>query len=243
MPLRAALKNNLAMELLAKRRLVLDVLRAPRVTIDCFGGDYSRSIYQAFNQRHPKLPLFRFKTFGVMLRPVTEPFGGGKYEMMRRKVRVAERQGYSTREIQPDMHFCQILAVNRSSEARQGLRMSDDYINEKEVSLHNKKPGPWFGLFDQQGTLRAYSHTPILGDYFVYNRILGHASLVRHGIMYLLVRNTLLYMQDHRDRHGYPTWAMYDMYIGGRKGLREFKHRTGFAPARVSWRWIEAGGD
>jgi hypothetical protein len=30
---------------------------------------------------------------------------------------------------------------------------------------------------------------------------------------------------------------MYDMYIGGGNGLREFKRRTGFAPRRVTWRW------
>jgi hypothetical protein len=232
-----------AMQLISKRQLVLDVLRAPRIAIDCFGGDYSRLAYREFNQRHPKLLLIRFKTFGVMLRPVTESFGGSKYEMMRRKVRAAERQGYSTREIQPDMHFSQILAVNRSSEVRQGRRISDNYISEKKVSLYNKKPGPWFGVFDQQGILRAYCHTPILGDYFLYSRILGHAELLHHGIMYLLMRNTILYMQDHRDRHGYPRWAMYDTYIGGTNGLREFKHRTGFTPARVSWRWIEANGD
>lgn len=152
----------------------------------------------------------------------------------------AERLGYTTREIVPGEHFSEIMGVNRSSEVRQGRAISDDYINEKKVALYNQRPGRWFGVFDKTGVLRAYCHTPILGDYFLFSRLLGDASRLEDGVMYLMIRDVMLAMQKHHAKHGYPTWAIYDTYIGGGSGLREFKRRLGFAPARVTWRWLGA---
>ena len=225
--------------MIAKTRLILEVLRSPCVRIECFGSEFHRHAFDTFTSPHPKYPLIRFTTFGVMLRQTGESFTGGRYETMRRKVRAAQRLGYTTHEISPDRHFDEIMAVNLSSAERQGRAMSDDYTNGGAVSRYNTYPGPWFGVFDKGGKLRAYCHTPIMGGCFFYSRILGDKSRLRDGIMHLMVRDTVIAMQTHLARFGYPEWAMYDTYVGGGAGLRQFKLSAGFAPARVRWHWAD----
>lgn len=228
-----------------KIRLILEVLRSPRVSIDVFGSRYSRETFEQFVSRHPRMPLFRLKTFGVELRDMAVPtealFSGSRFELLRRKVRKAERLGYTVRRIGPADHAEEILAINRSAEMRQGERLPPYYVDEAEVRRYHLQPGHWFGVFDADGRLRAYCHAPIPGDFFLYSTILGDAARLDDGIMYLLVAQTTAYMHGRLLRRGYPRWAMYDMHIGGQEGLRQFKRRTGFRPARVSWRWREQG--
>jgi hypothetical protein len=228
------------LHLIATIPLIQEVLRSPRVRIACFGNEYNRSAYQTFSTRHPKFPLMGFKTFGVALRRTDEPFTGGRYKTLRYNARSAEKLGYRTREINPDRYLKEIMAVNLSSTERQGRVMSDTYTNEEAVRRYNKNPGPWYGVFDKEGELRAYCHAPIIGGCFVYSRIIGDKSKLRDGIIYLMVRDTITAMQPHLARFGYPEWAMYDTFIGASAGLRQFKRAAGFAPARVRWRWIDA---
>ena len=61
--------------------------------------------------------------------------------------------------------------------------------------------------------------------------------------MYLLIHFTINDMHQVRSRQGYPRWVMYDMFLGGLEGLREFKRRCGFTPQRVSWVWKERCAD
>jgi len=228
--------------LLRKVQLTREVLKSPKVTIDSFGDEYSREIYALFTARHPRIPLIRFKSFGVMLRdlsaPTEELLTGSRFELMRRKARKAEKLGYTLRKINTADHVFEIMAINTSTEFRQGYRVTSSYTDINQVRKYNRRSGTWFGVFDKDGILRAYCHTPIPGDYFFYSTILGDANHLNDGIMYFMVRETIRLMHERFLRHGYPRWAMYDTYIGGTEGLREFKRRTGFQPMRVTWRWI-----
>lgn len=226
-----------------KIRLILEVLRSPRVSIDVFGSRYSKETFEQFVSRHPRMPIFRLKTFGVELRnlsvPTEELFSGNHFELFRRKVRKAEKLGYKVRQICPADHVEEILSINRSAQIRQGEKLPSYYVDEEEVRRYHLQPGHWFGTFDAAGILRAYCHTPIPGDFFLYSTIMGDAVHLNNGVMYLLVRETIMYMHHRLLCQGYPHWAMYDMHIGGLEGLRQFKRRTGFRPARVSWRWLD----
>lgn len=225
-----------------KLRLALEIMRSPAITVDCFGGPAAKRIWQTLTARHPKFPLLRRKTFGAALQkigPTSELFTGGRFEMFRRKARKAEKAGYRFSEIDPTKHFDEILAVNTSSATRQGKSMSPNYTDPKQVRRHAADPGHWFGIFDKSGTLRAYSHAPVFGDAFIFSRILGDARFFDEGIMYLLVRETISEMARRRDRNGHPNWAFYDMFLGAKTGLAEFKRRSGFNPTRVQWRWAE----
>jgi hypothetical protein len=161
---------------------------------------------------------------------------------MRRKVRKAKKAGFMFRQIVPLDHFDEIMEINNSAAERNGSRMSSDYIDPDIVRQEMGRSGDWYGVFDHSGVLRAYAYVPVFGDTFVFWKILGHHAHLDQGLVYYLVHDTLMVMGQRRQRDGYPTWGMYDMYIGGPDGLRDFKRRTGFLPRRVKWRWIDHEG-
>jgi hypothetical protein len=129
------------------------------------------------------------------------------------------------------------MCVNASSAIRQGRVMHADYLDQVKVAVFCTEPGAWYGVFDAGQSPRGYCHMPIIGDCCLVNRILGHAESLGDGIMYLLVHEVLGEMHRLKSRTGHPRWVMYDMFLGGRRGLRDFKHRCGFEPHRVAWYW------
>jgi hypothetical protein len=213
------------------------ILKSEKINIKCFGGAYDREIYDTFTSRHPKFPLLCLKTFGVAIQPVTQTFEGKRFEMLRRKVRRAEKLGYTIQEIDPEKRIEEILDVNTSVNFRQGKAVQDRYKNREKVREYNKNPGPWFGVIDKDEGLKAYCHAPIFGEAYCYSRIFGHAGYLEDGIMYLMIRETMAFMSKRLDNEGFPRWATYDMYLGALDGLREFKKRSGFDPAWVHWEW------
>lgn len=230
------------MTLRRKFSLVRDVLRSPRIEVNCFGGEHAKAIHRYFSGRHPKLPLFRRKSFGAALRAIpTDEHAidaGSRYSQMRRKTRKATKAGYVFRSIDPRDHLDAIMRINQSSVVRQGGEMPADYIDRSEVKAEMAREGDWFGVFAPDDGLEAYAFVPVFGEVFVFWKILGNAELLDQGIVYLLVDGTMRAMAARRRESGYPRWGMYDMYIGGGDGLREFKRRTGFEPHRVTWRWM-----
>lgn len=227
-----------------KFQLALEVLRSDRVTVDCFGDGTARAIWAYFTRRHPRLPIFRLKTFGASLRPIPldseEISSGSRFELMRRKVRKARKSGFTFRQMDPIEHFDEIMEINNSAPERNGSTMSADYVDPEVVREEMVRSSrDWYGVFDPEGCLRAYVYVPVFGDAFVFWKILGHHAYLDQGLVYLLVHDTLLVMGQRRQRDGYPVWGMYDMYVGGPDGLREFKRRTGFLPRRVNWRWVD----
>lgn len=94
-----------------------------------------------------------------------------------------------------------------------------------------------YGVFDTEGTLKAYAHVPVCGEVFVFSRLLGHGADLDKGIMYLLISEVIREMINFKQAKGYPCWAMYDTFFGASPGLRYFKERLGFKPYRVKWLW------
>lgn len=231
------------MKLRKKLKLIGDVIEAPSVVIECYGNEDAQKIFKYFTSRHPKLPLFRLKSFGAALRNVpVDPADidkGRDLAAMRRKVRRAKKLGYSFRPITAIDHLDAILRINQSSIERQGGRLPGNYTDRDEVAAEMEWEGDWFGVFSRDNSLEAYAFAPVFGEAFVFWKILGNADLLDDGIVYLLIDGTLREMSARHQELGAPQWAMYDMYIGGGDGLREFKRRTGFAPYRVIWRWSD----
>lgn len=221
--------------------MALRLLRQKPVRIALFGDSYCRSVYETFTARHPKFPLVRRKSFAVALRdlqiPYADLFAGPRFELLRRKTRRALRLGYSFSRFDPIKNFDAILRINASSAIRQGRTIGPEYVNPGKLMSYLTSPGVWYGVFGADRVLRGYCHMPIIGDCGVFSRIMGDAKCLEDGIMYLLVCDALREMHRLCNQAGQPRWVMYDMFLGGLQGLRDFKHRCGFEPYRVTWYW------
>jgi len=230
----------------ARMGIVISLLRQKPISIRLFGDEYCFEVYRTFTARHPKLPLFQRKSFGTALRDLNVPlemvFDGAHFSSVRRRVRRAERLGYRVVAIDPNQSHEQIMRINASGAIRQGRQMRTDYLDPQKVAAYSAKHatnGSWYGVLDNEGTLRAYCHLALVGECCSYSRILGDPQKLADGIMYLLVHRTIVEMHQLHRRQGFPRWVMYDMYLGGLQGLREFKRRLGFCPNRVRWIWMQ----
>jgi hypothetical protein len=224
-------------------RLALELSRLPGVRIDLWGGEGCRQVYRSFIRPHPRFPLVQRKRHGVALVAVPDTFAGylagGARQAVRTNRKRALERGYTFRRINPMEHMDEILAINSSTEARQGRPMEDGYLVSKAVRASFERAPSVFGVVDRKEALCAYLDLRTCGDVAILSRLLGHAELLDEGIMYLIVTETIRELIDQRRETGSPSWVMYDTWFGGRPGIRYFKQRLGFAPYRVRWRWVD----
>lgn len=220
----------------------MTVLRAPHVRIALHGGAEARAAYRAFTARHRVFKMTAAKRWGVALVRLPASFdeylAGGSMEYLRRQRRRAEKAGYRYARISPQAHLDAILEINRSTPTRQGRAMSGSYLDPDQVARAFAEDQPISAILDAGGRLRAYADVPVIGDAFVYSRILGHADDLERGVMYLLVSEVI---REHIEAAGQgiptPSWAMYDTFWGASPGLAYFKERAGFRPYTVDWVW------
>ena len=221
---------------------LLTLVRQRPVELRLFGGDEVREVYRKFTRRHRFL-VIRANTMGVGLQELPlaadNPFPGGRFKDLRQYRRKAQRLGYVVRRLEPLDHLDDIMAIHRSAESRQGRPMDAMYLDEAAVRAYCQRPGAFFGVFDGDGVLAGYAHTPVLGDIVLFSRLLGRGDRKRDPFMFLLLSEVLVEMAQQRDRVGYPEWAMYDMFLGAHEGLRTFKRHLGFEPRRVKWRLVQ----
>jgi len=220
----------------------LTVLRAPRVRIELYGGPEARAAYRAFTARHRVFRMTSAKRWGVALvhLPATfdEYLAGGPMEYLRRQRRRAEKAGYRYATVSAHAHLDEILEINRSAPTRQGRAMSGSYLDSERVARAFADHHDVRAILDADGRLRAYADVPVIGDAFVYSRILGHADHLDRGVMYLLVSEVIReHIEAAAGGRPAPTWAMYDTFWGASPGLAYFKERAGFRPYTVDWTW------
>jgi hypothetical protein len=220
----------------------MTVLRAPRVRIDLYGGPEARAAYEAFTARHRVFRMTAAKRWGVALVRLPASFdeylAGGSMEYLRRQRRRAEKAGYRYGQVSPHAHLDAILEINRSAPTRQGRAMSGSYLDPDQVARAFADHQDVRAILDADGRLRAYADVPVIGDAFVYSRILGHADHLDRGVMYLLVSEVIReHIEAAREGKPGPSWAMYDTFWGASPGLAYFKERAGFRPYTVDWVW------
>lgn len=219
-----------------------EVFRSKPLAVRMWGGAYERRIFGSFTGRH-RLLLVQRKSFGVALfkfPAAGQPlFSGKQYQAARTNQTKATKAGYAFRAFEALEQIDGIMAINASAAIRQGTEIKPEYLNHSDVEAYCANPGRWFGVFDQGGSLKAYCHTPVVGEVVILSRLLGHQENLADGIMWLLVGRTAAFYNDLPASHEKPSWLMYDTYIGGGNGLREFKKRLGFRPYRVRWQWTD----
>ena len=220
----------------------------PRLTISFLRGDtpdpacieLADSLYDKFTAPHPRRPEIGAYQDGcsiLVLPPTFEEYWEGPAGYgTRRKVRKAEKTGYTFGVIDRDQYLDDIFAINTSMSERQGKEMTDRY---------RERPAPFGPLPDygcprhqirtygvlKDGHLVAYTWLYQVGEMCLYSTILGHGEHLNAGVMYLLVAETL---RDVIATAG-TKYAMYNMHQSGTEGLRFFKEQMGFRSHWVDW--------
>jgi hypothetical protein len=236
-----ALQDNTAHKSFTTFEIVKRCLTLPVINIRLWGDQQVRKTYEQFRSRHGRFFFIQRKQWGVALLRLPETpemyLKGKDRQAVRTNRKHALTAGYQFREFQPLEHIDEILEINSSADVRQGRAMAKGYLEENALREYFRDAHPVYGVFDTGGRLCAYAHTPILGEAFMFSRLLGDARHLNSGIMYLLVSDVITIMTQHKSASGFPLWAMYDTYFGGSPGVRFFKDRCGFSPYKVNWSW------
>jgi hypothetical protein len=154
----------------------------------------------------------------------------------RRKVRRAQKRGYTFARINRDDHLEDIHEINTSLEERQGRVMDERY--RRAVKPFGPLPNhacprhqlATYGVF-KDGTLVAYAWIYQTGEMFLLSTLLGHGAHLNEGVMFLLIAGVI---EDLITTAG-SRYAVYERHWSGTEGLRFFKEQMGFRPYLVTF--------
>ena len=173
----------------------------------------------------------------------------------------AAREGFLAKIFSWPMHIPDVVEINHSKEIRCGKPMREGYLRSVEEmggypekrTVYQNPPCrlhhvvPW-GVFKRekgykQGEIQtnekllAYIKFLRLGEMVLYTMILGHGDYLKYGIMYFLHFNIMRWVYLTKGQEKYLThgirYIMYAQYFSGNQGLRQWKHKTLFEPARL----------
>lgn len=151
----------------------------------------------------------------------------------RKRAAHSRRLGYVSRPIDLSEHLDEVYAINTSLPERQGRQMTSAYRQRPtrdrlpSYRCPRHRADEW-GVMSPEGVLVAYLVLYLCGEVAMLNSILGHGDHLRDDVMYLLVLEALAHVP-------LPATVYYDRHDAGTDGLRYFKERLGFQPARVEW--------
>jgi len=217
------------------------ILKTPGITLYLFGSDEARYFFSVLTKRHPKYKIIKNKKYLVSLLKLPDNFGeylsGRYYQNTRWAINKAIRSGYRVEKFDPNLFISDIFEINVSSETRQNRKMADSYTDINKVKDFCKDKKYFFGVFDKENKLKAYCYTPIIGDVFLINRILGHHDSLNDGVMFLLISEIIRDFSEKSKNSNGPSWSMYDSFFGNSDGIILFKKKLGYAPYNVNWKF------
>lgn len=200
-----------------------------------------KKTYNYFTRPH-RLKLFKNKTIGVALidllsyRDFEEYYksinGKNSAAYYGRK---ALKREYKFGEIDRNNYIDDIYDINRSSEIRQGRKMSEGYLIKAE-KYTDEEHCRYFGVLNSYGKLLAYCNICFYGEFALVTVLLGHKKYLNDGIMYLMmIEVNKIMFHEYREK-GYK-FIMYDTFFGASEGLKKFKIKLGYKPYKVKWIW------
>jgi hypothetical protein len=208
----------------------------PRIRIVLSRGrPHEEALLRSFRSRHPRYKLVRFKAVGVALLPLDDLEDVDAYlatrRYMRRRVRRAERLGYTTRVFEPNERRDELLEIHSSIPERQGRPIDAEYL-DPDAAYETAPHLDYLGVFHGD-RLVAYSALYYAGDIVAMMRVMGHGQHLEGGVMFLLGAGIVGQVKATRPRTRY---LFYDTYFGAGEGLRAFKVHLGFRPHYVRWK-------
>lgn len=161
-------------------------------------------------------------------------------KVVRENANRAERLGYGHRIIDRAEWEDDLFALRSSKRVRQGRPMPRSYLEREDYSSDwplaecRRHATVVHGVVSDRGRLVAYCQIVQCGEVARFNTILGHWDHLDDRVVWLLVRDAI---EWHRETCGasFALYLTHDSGAGG--GLRYFKERFGFRPARVEWRF------
>jgi hypothetical protein len=176
-------------------------------------------------------------TWPVSVLPLPDTIGEweAQHRTARKRANRCEQDGYTFQEINREEHEDAVHDINTSAGVRQGRPMSDSYQHRPAFTPLPDYPCDRhairsYGVTGPDGQLYAYIWVYRVGGLVMFSTILGHAAHLERHVMYLLVRGALT-----AQINAGPGFAFYNRHDSGTDGLRFFKERCGFQPARVRW--------
>lgn len=147
--------------------------------------------------------------------------------------RKAARAGFTARHLtwaERTPYLEQIAAVNTSAEIRQGRPMSEGYRLAPVPYSSPAHPCPshsstFHAVFEPGGVLVGYISGNHAGELSAASQILGHASYLKDGIMYLLWTHFVQFCIDRDTR-----FVVYGHWNSGTPGLVQWKRNVGLSP-------------
>lgn len=165
--------------------------------------------------------------------PATLEEWTGAHRTARKRANACRRAGYEVAQIKREEWEQDIWEINSSLPSRQGRPMTAPYLRHDPVTPLPPVDCPRHALYAYgvlYDGLRAYSWCYRSGELVLVSTILGHGDHLDRHVMYLLVMGLL----QHQIEIG-PGQVFYNRHDSGTQGLRFFKERLGFQPARVEW--------
>lgn len=226
-------------------RRTVTVMKAPWVEINLYGDSDARHMFETFNGPHPRFPFIRYKVYGVALLrlPATLQDYLTAHKGVRKSRKQSQNAGYTFHSLKAMDYFEDLLAINKSSQMRQGEQIYKNYTDPDLVREDCERVPHIHGILRKDGTLAAYHQTLLLGDMFYGYRALGHAEDQKKGVMFLLWSEIIRVFIELRDKSGYPVWSGYDTFWGASQGLLNFKLKLGYVPHNVKWVWKDRPSD
>ncbi len=219
----------------------LGLLRLPGISIEMSGDEGCRLLHSAFTRHHARWRLIQSHRWGAALLRIPDEFDAyardPKRAHLRREVSRAKRAGFVFASFDPLSRLDEILAINRSADVRQGQSMHPAYLDEEKVRRYFERSTDVYGVTDAAGILRAYACIRVCGEVACVERLLGHADVLKQGVVWVLIAGTIQELIARRRADARLTWFMYDMFPGATPGMRQFKAWIGCEPYRVSWSW------
>jgi hypothetical protein len=208
----------------------------PRVRIVLSRGrPHEDAMLRNFRRRHPRYKLVASKAVGVALLPLDDVPDVDAYlatrRYARRRVRRAERLGYTTGVFDPNQRRDALLEIHSSIPERQGRPIDSDYLDPDAV-YQTGEHLEYVGVF-RGDRLVAYSQLYYAGDIAAMTRVMGHGEDLEGGVMFLLSAGIVGHVKATRPETRY---VFYDTFFGAGEGLRSFKAHLGFRPHYVRWK-------
>lgn len=177
----------------------------------------------------------RYDLCSVLALPVDVDVWRSEHRTARKRADRARMRGYWGRTIERHLYADAVYAINTSAAYRQGRPMTSGYqtypsdhpLPEYPCARHAIRT---YGVLEQD-TLVAYLWLYRVGDLALVSQVLGHATHLKHEIMYLLFQ-TVIASESAIDANGS---LVYNRHDSGTDGLRFFKERIGFTEQQVEW--------